>query len=360
MGTATSQLWIIQALQWITGIGKEFKLTDIQKSSPKHLQAEAQQWGISASHLWLPFQILQRLRFHVKITAWLGLFARPCHGFLCTWRPASTFTSWIQSAGSLWQKWLFRGRSAGVTLLLQVSPPPAAAQPRKGDSLSLSSPSVGHPPQPAIDEGMKPRATDHSLSSYMPFPVPFTPESLHYPSPPSPRRLPSRLWGDPCPGSPLRYPPPERCLPLPSPPPQDWPRPAARAGSWLRAPPRPSQSARGVRAAARARTNQTAASCGGPEAPPRAPGAEASRLPVTEMAAPAARQASGPAGSARHGGWVRAGRRGRAGLRPSRKRGRRSPLRLGAARHKGGGLRQSPRRSCNPAALLPAARRSIT
>lgn len=98
-----------------------------------------------------------------------------------------------QSAGSLRQKWLFRGRSAGVTLLLQVSPPPAEAQPRKRDSPSLSPPSLGHPPWPAIDEGKEPRATDRPRALSMTSRVPFTPESLHCPSPPSPRCLPSSL-----------------------------------------------------------------------------------------------------------------------------------------------------------------------
>lgn len=80
MGTAASQLGLIQAQQRITGIGKELKLTNrhilnlanllrIQMWSPKCLQAEAHHCSINVLHLWFPFQIL-RFWFHVKIT-WL-------------------------------------------------------------------------------------------------------------------------------------------------------------------------------------------------------------------------------------------------------------------------------------------------
>lgn len=104
-----------------------------------------------------------------------------------TLRPPSPYGS--QSAGSLQQKWLFSRRSAGVTLLLQVSPSPAAESPKR-DSPSLSPPSLGHPPSPVIDEGMEPRAMDRPQAPSMPSRVPFTTKSLHCPPLPSPRRPP--------------------------------------------------------------------------------------------------------------------------------------------------------------------------
>lgn len=106
---------------------------------------------------------------------------------------------------------------------------------------------------------------------------------------------------------------------------------------------RRSQSPRGIRVAAWDPTNQTPPSWGRPEAPQRVPSAVASRLPVTLMAAPAARgearRVSGsPAETARRGWWVQAERRrGAAGLHPVGERGRERPRSLSRVPTSSGG-----------------------
>lgn len=96
----------------------------IQKTNPKSLYTKAQKWAISGSHLWFPSQILQWLTFLVRLPAWhICVCSFPLR---CLWHPACAFTSWLlrvfQSI-TLQQKWLFRGRSAGVTLPLQRHSP---------------------------------------------------------------------------------------------------------------------------------------------------------------------------------------------------------------------------------------------
>lgn len=159
MGTVASQPGIIQALQWITGTGKEFKLRDthlfnlanplwIQKTNPKSLYTEAQKQPSLPPTSDFLFRFCSGLDF--SLCYHLGTFVRsfpPCASGTQRVHPPHSSSETSRQLVTLRQKRFFRGRSAGVTLPLQRH------SPGKGTSLLPHPPLTGAPTAACLCQG---------------------------------------------------------------------------------------------------------------------------------------------------------------------------------------------------------------
>lgn len=150
----------------------------------------------------------------LRLPGWISWCAHPCHGFLCTWHPVC-FHLMVKDCHPRLPVCCFSTpKMAFQREICRCHPPLAGVTsscsgtaPEKGLSFSLT-PFPGAPTMASYKRGQG--ASGHGPLSG---PLHDLPRSLHprvtsLPLTTVPTTSPQQSWGDPCPGSPLRPPPP--------------------------------------------------------------------------------------------------------------------------------------------------------